>query len=272
MITSCARRSRRLRPHVARRGRDVSFGAAVIVACNGTDHAAWTLEARVAGLLDARRKPATSPRGLLITVAAVLFTSGLAVAGVLPWADRKRKEPPGTGQAPAGRNRRGSSAWLLTSPVARSPGRLSGSSVERTSHDDLRPGWLVHADRGPASPSSSHGPCPVTDGTRQGLVDLPDELHEPEKTVKVVLKSAKSVTVRVNDKQGAGVPNARIVVPAENSTARGQVDFCLLTSQTDAQGVARLRVPADARVPNIIALKPGVGMNYYEAYRAVARP
>jgi len=47
--------------------------------------------------------------------------------------------------------------------------------------------------------------------------------------------------------------------------------FPLLLAQTDQEGLAHLRVPADARLPNVVALKPGFGLDYYEAYRTVAR-
>jgi hypothetical protein len=109
------------------------------------------------------------------------------------------------------------------------------------------------------------------EGARQGLLPFPDTLAQPETTAKVVLKSAKSLTVRVIDRKGTAVPDAFVEVPIEHPSSRAPVTYPLLAAQTDAQGLARLRIPADAGVPNVIAFKRGVGLDYYEGYRSARR-
>jgi len=237
----------------------------------------WTLEARVAGLLDARRISMTKiHRGVLTVVAAVLLTTGLAVVGVRLGDPAGSPQEKGTAAAPQARPRRRPEQTRIIGLIVDEPGRPVAGTVVRvigretfttTSGPDGT--FTLVLDQPALHNDLLHASADL--GARQGVVEFPDTLYQPETTVKVVLRAAKLVTVRVIDKQGAAVPNASIMVPVEYTSAPVPRPFPLLLAQTDAQGLAHLRVPADARVPNVVALKPGVGLDYYEVDRVVAR-
>jgi hypothetical protein len=74
--------------------------------------------------------------------------------------------------------------------------------------------------------------------------------------VKLVLKSSRTVKAKVVNALGKPVPEAKV-------TARHAYDYIAL-GDTDAHGEATLRVPEDAKVTEIMAMKPGVGFDYYE--------
>src|SRR5262249_33673612 len=67
-------------------------------------------------------------------------------------------------------------------------------------------------------------------------------------------------TVRVTDANRTPVASASIGIL--------EMTTLLASAETDARGVATVRLPADAQVWDVIALKPGVGFDYFENYRA----
>ena len=76
--------------------------------------------------------------------------------------------------------------------------------------------------------------------------------------MRLVVKPARTVTVRVNDAAGAPVPGAAVEA----------FDYGYQFHATTApDGVAALRVPADARIRGVIGLKSGAGFDYFENYR-----
>ncbi len=78
---------------------------------------------------------------------------------------------------------------------------------------------------------------------------------------RIVLRPALDVTVTVVDGRGAPVADAAVFVL--------DLVFPVGQAQTDARGIAVLRVPDDARTWWIVGCKPGVGFDYFENYRSV---
>jgi hypothetical protein len=76
-----------------------------------------------------------------------------------------------------------------------------------------------------------------------------------------VLKPARDVTVSVVDARGAAVEGAAVCLL--------DLVFPMAEARTDAHGIARLRVPADAWTQWIFGSKPGVGFDYYENYKSM---
>lgn len=73
--------------------------------------------------------------------------------------------------------------------------------------------------------------------------------------------SSRSVRIYVHDPAGLPVPGAVVEV----------VQFCqgpIPPSITTAEGIATLNLPADVGELNVLALKPGVGLDYFEVYRS----
>ena len=207
----------------------------------------WTLESRVAGLLDARRIPTTTiHRGVLATVAAILLTAGMAVAGVrLGEPARNTQAKEAATRAPARPQRRQEQTRIIGlvvdepgRPVAGTAIRVIGRNQTFTATSGPDGTFTLIVDEPILQNHVLH--ASANDGARQGVVIFPDMLYQPEATVKVVLKSARSVTVRVTDKQGVRVPNATIMVPVEISTSRGPLDVPLIASQSDEQGVVHM--------------------------------
>lgn len=79
--------------------------------------------------------------------------------------------------------------------------------------------------------------------------------------LRVTLKPARTVTVSVKDAKGRAVPGARVEAIVYY---RG-----LPEAQTGADGKAELRLPADAKLDVIVALKSGAGFDYFENYTSI---
>ncbi len=254
MISPARGRSRRLCPHVARRWpRCVIWGSRHRRLLRDSSHHAGRSKPGSRACSRARTPMTTIHRGALTAVAAILLTTGLAVAGVRLGEPAGGPQEKGTADSPQARPRRRPEQTRIIGLVIdeagtprrrrRSSGSSAGTNFATTSGPDGD--FTVIVDEPALNHHMLH--ASAGEGAKQGLFIFPETIYNPEKTVKVVLRSARSVTVRVTDKLGAAVPNATIVVPAEISTSRGRVDFTLLSSQTDVQGVAHLRVPVDAK-------------------------
>ena len=76
--------------------------------------------------------------------------------------------------------------------------------------------------------------------------------------VHIVVKPSRQLTVRVTDATKAPIQGAVV----------GVLDTGLLLAQaeTDANGAVSLRLPRDARIDQVVALKPGGGCDYFENY------
>ncbi len=73
---------------------------------------------------------------------------------------------------------------------------------------------------------------------------------------RIVVKPGREVAVRVTDKGNAPVPGAAVEVAG---------NFAVLDdAKTGPDGSARLRIPSDAKIEWIYALKPGLGFDYTE--------
>jgi hypothetical protein len=95
---------------------------------------------------------------------------------------------------------------------------------------------------------------------RQALAEIDFLDHRPVVDVRLVLKPSHDVTVRVVDEKKKPVAGAFVA-------ALARFLMPLDHAETDATGVARLRLPADAKVDQIVGAKAGVGFDYFENYR-----
>ena len=77
---------------------------------------------------------------------------------------------------------------------------------------------------------------------------------------RIVLKPSRKMTVRVTDAAKKPVEDASV----------GVLDYSTLLAHaaTDANGMASLRLPRDAEIFQVVALKPQVGFDYFENYRS----
>src|SRR5262249_36068439 len=88
-------------------------------------------------------------------------------------------------------------------------------------------------------------------GARPGLARFEEASGPTPVHVRIVLKPARALTVRVTDAAGKPVAGAAVEVPSK-------LDGSLVWARTDARGLAQFRLPADVEVMQVIALKPGV--------------
>ena len=229
--------------------------------------ARWPLADRVAGLLDPRRIPMTRTTiRMKIAVALVLAVAGLAGSTV-------RFDGPA-------RADEGSDAQA--DPKADAPAipktgiwSIEGRVVDEQGHPVL--GAIVHAEE-EADPAGSKtapdgsftlwmGPRLYTrlllaeadGGARLGLMHFDPPRHLGAKDpVRIVVKPARTVMVRIKDAAGAPVPGA--AVEAFDTGYQ-------FHATTAPGGVVTLRVPADARISGVIGLESGAGFDYFENYR-----
>jgi hypothetical protein len=98
-------------------------------------------------------------------------------------------------------------------------------------------------------------------GARQGLFWT--DFHEfgSAVTARVVLKPSHEVLVHVMDEEKKPVSGAFVMVTIATNHP-------VATAETGPAGSTRLRLPVDAKVDQVIAMKPGAGLDYYENYRA----
>ena len=98
-------------------------------------------------------------------------------------------------------------------------------------------------------------------GARQGmcLYSPPARPDEPEREAGIMLQPAHEVTVTVVDGRGAPVPDASVFLLDFNTPAA--------EARTDGRGIAVLRVPTQVRTLWIVAVKPGVGFDYFEKHK-----
>lgn len=103
------------------------------------------------------------------------------------------------------------------------------------------------------------------DGTNLGFVQLPWSQQSPKslKPVTIELTPARVMQIHVVDESGNDVENATVLL----QTAHREGD----RASTDKQGNATLRSPHSAPRQAIIAMKPGVGLDYF-AFAYEGRP
>lgn len=96
-------------------------------------------------------------------------------------------------------------------------------------------------------------------GERLGIAFAP--LPAPVEPIRVVLKPSRAVTVRVADAAGKPVAGAAVEAPTGGPSFSFDTG-AVLPVTTDDRGVARFRLPAEATLPYVLALKDGVGIGY----------
>ena len=100
-------------------------------------------------------------------------------------------------------------------------------------------------------------------GGRLGFAPSPPPASPlvPADPIRLVLRPSRAVTVRVADADGKPVAGA--AVEASTAGAGFSVDTGAVDPvTTDDRGVARFRVPAEAPLQGVLALKDGVGVDY----------
>ncbi len=97
-------------------------------------------------------------------------------------------------------------------------------------------------------------------GTRLGVARFAFPMlrsYAARDSVRIVIRPARTVTVRVNDAAGAPIPGAAVEAFDYDYQFR---------AMTGADGRAIVRIPVDARIPGVIGLKSGAGFDYFENY------
>lgn len=237
------------------------------VACAGVGlmDAHWTLRDRIAGLLDPRRDAMTKPNRRAACVAALtLVVTCLGIAGVRPaepLAAEAQPAPDAAGAITASPER------IIRGVVVDEGGRPVAGATVRPVRDEkvqvpvktvadgsftLAIGGFMLVEEGLVASAE--------DGALLGLgKHLEPQNPDPAKPARIVLKPSRIVAVHVRD--AAGKPVAGAAVEAVGFDFHG-------AATTGTGGDAALRIPADAKVQWIIGLKPGVGFDYFENYRA----
>ncbi len=233
----------------------------------------WKLEDRVAGLLDPRRKAMTRTKGFEIAgIALLLCATVTALAGVRLEA----RDRPGLRQAEAETSASAFAAEATASDHSRKiTGRViegaTGKPVQKAKVRLVRP-WKTDG----TVTTSAEGSFAITfsspllldedmiatspDGRLMGIAThrVPiDSQSEPE-PVEIRLQPARVVNVRVCDGRGNAVRQATVKVLADCGG--------IAEARTDDDGMARVQYPAGRPIDHIIALKSGVGFDYYENF------
>ena len=227
------------------------------------------LEARVASLLDTGRDRATRAHGMAFFACAVVFGAvTLAICGMRPAAAQPNAAPteerPPNGIETASEREGERGATTILGKVIDEQGRGVA---------DIR----VHLTRDPANTcmTSIDGAFELqvsnvaprrpailarsADGERMGFGRVDTTLAEAN-SVQLVLKPARRTRVRVFNGDGLPVEGATVEL-----TAGGFNDGEI----TNTDGVATLRYPADAEAAAIVALKDGMGLDYYDHLRRI---
>jgi hypothetical protein len=97
-------------------------------------------------------------------------------------------------------------------------------------------------------------------GKRQGLIEISDTANDLVTNVRIVLKPARAITVRVVNDMNDPVIGASVGL-FEHLTP-------FVIGDTDRQGSIDFQYPVDMKLTQIAALKPGVGFDYFENYRS----
>jgi len=230
----------------------------------------WKLEDRVAGILERGGRPMTTKasRWTKVAAVAVLMAASVAVAAVRPEGGATGSESPTPPAVVAEPPAQDGLATVIEGTVVDEAGApVGGAAVNvtwfRKAAEDAKTGpdgRFSLRIAGPIRPSELVRA--TADGeARIGIA----EYHEPARSrpepVRVVLKPARAVVVRVVDADGRPVPGAAVEVTGSGHGPIGR-------SETDRAGLARLLLPADAEVDHVAALKDGVGFDYFENYRS----
>ncbi len=214
--------------------------------------------------------------GRLKAVAAGLLLSG-TVAGLagVGWLWSARQQAPLPAAGPQVKGVRHDPA---PAPVGKAGSRLKGVVVDegRQPVAGARVRSLYTASRQTATTGADgtfdlpnemrnaleHGLIATADGgALQGmcLFQPPAVPDGPGSLAGIMLHPAHEVAVTVVNGRGAPVPDAAVFVL--------DLNFPAADARTDARGKAVIRVPRELRSTWIVAIKPGVGFDYFENYQ-----
>jgi beta-lactamase regulating signal transducer with metallopeptidase domain len=228
----------------------------------------WTLADRVAGLIDTRRISMT--RTTFRTKVAVGLS--LAITTLAGWGirfDRSTVASEINDSQVVSKltavDLPKDAVWSVEGVVVDEQGRPAGGAVVHA-REEADPTGAKTAIDGKFTLWAGHGPMYTRElvaesdgGARIGRVQfVPARQYYTKSPVRIVLKPAKALNVHVKD--AAGRPLAGASVEAFDYAYQ-------FHATTGADGVAMLRVPADARIPGIIGLKSEAGFDYFENYR-----
>jgi beta-lactamase regulating signal transducer with metallopeptidase domain len=248
------------------------IGSRVPLAAPGLIDPNWKLEDRVAGLLDPRRSPMTRVYPLTFAcLAAGLLAACTAGAVVCAGGEPAKDNKPATKEAKAADAAVDVSKAVIEGMVVDEAGKpVAGAVVDvhrATVLPDL-PSVRTAADGSfrlvldTASARYHFVTASAEEGARQGIYEFHDTVLPQTAQARIVVKPSRKMTVRVTDAAKKPVAGAAVGV-LEGSSGR------LLThAETDAHGAVSLRVPRDAQVFQVVALKPKVGFDYFENYRS----
>ncbi len=244
----------------------------------------WKLEDRVSELLDTRRNlmTRTNPR-LFAAVAAAFLCAGVLLASIR-FGPEAHSAPP----APPSEKEREPAADSETVDISKvdvSRAVIEGTVVDEAGQpvagavvstldqigglaEEIKP--VRTSQKGTfrlvlAEPSVRYQAVVArTDGgAKQGIGSLSDvgTPLEGKAILRLVLKPSRALAVRVREDRGTAVPGATVGVFDD--------EYHLLTStETDAGGRADFRLPRDAHIFQVVALKPGAGFDYFENYHS----
>ena len=237
----------------------------------------WKLEDRVAGLLDPRRNTMTRmSRRSLAALLVLLLGTGAALAGirigepeteVLTHTQRRpSRSPPRHAAEGPWREIRG----LVTDASGKRPVAEATVNLIRA----WKSAGPVKTGRDGSFTLKAQGPMLLEegliasseDGRLQGTAafrEPGDSQAAPEPTP-IRLEPGRIVEVSVRDGKGTPVADATVEV---STLEYGSV----VEGKTGPDGRATLRYPAGIKVEQVIAFKPGAGLDYFENYRSWPR-
>ncbi len=193
--------------------------------------ARWSLAAALLApsLAGADEAPETVVRGTVVDEKGT--PAGGVMVDVLGWASQGQGRVVWTAPVPSGADGgfvvRVEGTGLVTAGGARVGGTILGTAAR----------------------ASADG------GKRLGLGQVVARTREPE-AIRIVLRPSLPLAVRVADADGKPVPGAAVEVATGSPFAR-----VVEPASTDAQGLARFLVPAEAPYFGVLAMKDGVGVD-----------
>jgi RNA polymerase sigma factor (sigma-70 family) len=230
--------------------------AGLVVAGQGV---ATVVSARAAAATEGVLKEMFLTRLKIATAVLLVITAGLSAAGALYQA---RAADPAAAQGPEPRNpdpaKPSDDPFTVAGKVVDERGTPVAAVRVRLVASHLHSGSATTDADGkfqfPFPERSGYEKLLIADdGLRQGLArfDKVEKAHD----LRITLRPARAVTVRVVDGRGQPVGGARLAL-FEASIKMLSMD------STRADGTGILRYPADAKIGQVIAFKAGLGFDY----------
>jgi beta-lactamase regulating signal transducer with metallopeptidase domain len=239
------------------------------VAASGLFDPNWKLEDRVAGLLDPRRTPMKRLQPwTIVGFTAVLLAVCTAGAAIRAGGEPAKKDKSDTKKPKEAVVAADVSKAVIEGVVVDEAGKPVAGAVVDILRQTSAPGLPSIRTASDGSfrlilDSAFVGYRVVTasaeDGARQGIYEFQNTVLT-QAQARIVLKPSRKITVRVTDAARKPVEGAAV----------GVFDYSTLLAhaETDAHGMVSLRLPSDAAIFQVVALKPQVGFDYFENYRS----